>query len=83
MLSSILKSSRKGVFKHSVNFSLSNKVALFLIKLRISVNLVKFLTKLLNTEHRLEAAVRRCFSKYMFLKISQYLRKNTRVGVSF
>ena len=31
----------------------------------------------------LEAAVRRCFSKWVFLKISQYSHKNNCVEVSF
>ena len=30
-----------------------------------------------------EAAVRRCFSKWAFLKIAQYSWKNNCVGVSF
>ena len=31
----------------------------------------------------LEAAFRRCSSKYVFLKISQYSQENTCIGVSF
>ena len=34
-------------------------------------------------QQTLEAAVRRCSLKWVFLKISQYSQENTRVGVSF
>ena len=38
---------------------------------------------IVSKQHLIEAAVRRCSSKQVVLKISQYSQENTSVGVSF
>ena len=69
-------------------FIVSLKILFFILFQCFIVNFEKVtagwhFSSLILASHYTEAAVRRCFTKYLFLKMSHILQRNTWAGVSF